>query len=185
LIGGRNFSHSRFDRTRSSRDLGSAFEPFVAAAAAERGKLVMAGRPLQTGRQIGPAEVARIAKRCGISGHFSETEDLFRGTVNATPLEMSSGLAVLSNKGKLAKPYLIREIRDASDEVIYTAKPELTAAISPNAAADAASVLLALAASPARLAQKKMHGHCASVPVALRQFGSALISQLSSLRKRD
>ncbi|NJM38348.1 MAG: penicillin-binding protein [Akkermansiaceae bacterium] len=141
LIGGRNFSHSRFDRTRSSRDLGSAFEPFVAAAAAERGKLVMPGRPLQTGRQIGPAEVARIAKRCGMSGSFSETEDLFRGTVNATPLEMSAGLAVLGNKGKLAKTYLIREIRDASDEVIYTAKSQLTAAISPSAATDAASVL--------------------------------------------
>ena len=37
LIGGRNYSDSRFDRTRSSRDLGSAFEPFVAAAAAELG----------------------------------------------------------------------------------------------------------------------------------------------------
>lgn len=27
LIGGRNYTHSRFDRTRSTRDLGSAFEP--------------------------------------------------------------------------------------------------------------------------------------------------------------
>ena len=70
LIGGRNYSHSRFDRTRSSRDLGSAFEPFVAAAAAERGKLVLPGKPVQTGRQIGPAEVERIAKRCGIAGPF-------------------------------------------------------------------------------------------------------------------
>ena len=85
LIGGRNFSHSRFDRTRSSRDLGSAFEPFVAAAAAERGKLVLPGKPVQTGRQIGPAEVERIAKRCGIAGPFLETEDLFRGSVAATP----------------------------------------------------------------------------------------------------
>jgi penicillin-binding protein 1A len=141
LIGGRNFSHSRLDRTRSSRDLGSAFEPFVAAAAAERGKLVLPGRPVQTGRQIGPAEVERIAKRCGITGRFSDTEDLFRGTVNATPREMSVGLAILGNQGKRAKPYLIREIRDASGDVIYTAAPELTAALSPAAALDAASVL--------------------------------------------
>jgi penicillin-binding protein 1A len=141
LIGGRDFSHSRFDRTRSSRDLGSAFEPFVAAAAAERGKLVLPGKPVQTGRQIGPAEVGRLAKRCGIAGPFTDTEDLFRGSVAATPQEMSVGLATLGNQGKRPKPFLIREIRDASGGIIYTAKPRLTQALSPAAALDATSVL--------------------------------------------
>ncbi len=141
LIGGRNFSQSRFDRTRSTRDLGSAFEPFVAAAAAERGKLVLPGKPVQTGRQIGPAEVERIAKRCGLNGPFLDTEDLFRGAVAATPQEMSVGLATLGNEGKRPKPYLIREIRDAAGELLYTAKPQLTQALSPAAALDATSVL--------------------------------------------
>lgn len=141
LIGGRDFTHSRFDRTRSTRDLGSAFEPFVAAAAAERGKLVLPGKPVQTGRQIGAAEVERIAKRCGIAGPFLQTEDLFRGSVAATPMEMSIGLSTLGNRGKRPKPFFIREIRDANGEVIYTAKPQLTAALSPNAALEATSVL--------------------------------------------
>jgi membrane peptidoglycan carboxypeptidase len=141
LIGGRNYSDSRFDRTRSRRDLGPAFEPFVAAAASERGKLVLPGKPVQTGRQIGPAEVERIAKRCGLAGPFLQTEDLFRGSVAATPLEMSAGLAILGNKGKRAKPYLISEIIDSTGEVVYKAKPEITTAISANAALDAASVL--------------------------------------------
>jgi penicillin-binding protein 1A len=141
LIGGRNYSDSRFDRTRSSRDLGSAFEPFVAAAAAERGKLVLPGKPVQTGRQIGPAEVERLAKRCGIAGPFLQTEDLFRGSVAATPMEMSVGLATLGNKGKRAKPYLIDEIRDATGEVVYKAQPQITAALGANAASDATSVL--------------------------------------------
>lgn len=141
LIGGRNYTHSRLDRTRSSRDLGSAFEPFVAAAAAERGKLVLPGKPIQTGRQIGPAEVERLAKRCGIAGPFLETEDLFRGAVAATPREMSVGLATLGNEGKRAKPYFIQEIRDSAGELIYQAKPQLTPALSPSAALDATSVL--------------------------------------------
>jgi penicillin-binding protein 1A len=142
LIGGRDYGHSRFDRTRSSRDLGSAFEPFVAAAAAERGKLVLPGKPVQTGRQIGPAEVERIAKRCGIRGSFfAPSEDLFRGSVSATPMELSVGLATLGNKGKRPTPYLIREIRDATDEVIYAAQPQLNQAISPSAALDATTVL--------------------------------------------
>ena len=141
LIGGRDFNHSRFDRTRSTRDLGSAFEPFVAAAAAERGKLVLPGKPVQTGRQIGPAEVERLAKRCGIAGPFLQSEDLFRGSVAATPMEMSIGLATLGNKGKRPRPYFIREIRDAAGEVIYTAKPQLASALSPHAALEATTVL--------------------------------------------
>jgi membrane peptidoglycan carboxypeptidase len=141
LIGGRNFTDSRFDRTRSSRDLGSAFEPFIAAAAAERGKLVLPGKPLQTGRQIGPLEVERLAKRCGIAGPFLQTEDLFRGSVAATPLEMSVGLATLGNQGKRARPHLIKEVIDANGEVLYTAAPQLSAALSPAAAMDATSVL--------------------------------------------
>jgi penicillin-binding protein 1A len=141
LIGGRDFSHSRFDRTRSSRDLGSAFEPFVAAAAAERGKLVLPGKPVQTGRQIGPAEVERLARRCGLAGPFLQTEDLFRGSVAATPMEMSIGLATLGNQGRRPKPFFIRELRDAAGSVLYTARPQLSPALSRAAALDAASVL--------------------------------------------
>ncbi|MFT4177147.1 MAG: transglycosylase domain-containing protein [Luteolibacter sp.] len=142
LIGGRDFGHSRFDRTRTRRDLGSAFEPFVAAAAAERGKLVLPGKPVQTGRQIGPAEVERLARRCGIAGPFLQTEDLFRGSVAATPMEMSVGLATLGNRGKRPKPYLIREIRDASGELVYQGKPQLTQALSPAAASEATGILI-------------------------------------------
>ena len=141
LIGGRNFRHSRFDRTRSNRDLGSAFEPFVAAAASERGGLVLPGKPVQTGRQIGAAEVERLARRCGLDGPFLQTEDLFRGSVAATPMEMAVGLATLGNKGKRPKPFFIREIRDAQGELIYTAKSSLVQALSPEAAIDATSVL--------------------------------------------
>lgn len=141
LIGGRDFRDSRFDRTRSSRDLGSAFEPFVAAAAAERGKLVLPGQPVLTGRQIGPAEVRRIAKRCGIAGPFIENEDLFRGAVAATPMEMAVGLATLGNRGQRPDPFFIREIRDAAGDSLYTRGPRLTPAIRATAAAEAAGVL--------------------------------------------
>ncbi len=141
LIGGRDYSQSAYDRTRSKRDLGSAFEPFVAAAAAERGKLVLPGKPIQTGRQIGPAEVERLAKRCGISGPFLTTEDLFRGAVAATPMEMSVGLATLGNKGRKPRPYFIRRIRDAEGKTIYKASPGSDPALSEPAAEEAVGVL--------------------------------------------
>ncbi len=141
LIGGRDFADSRYDRTRSKRDLGSAFEPFVAAAAAERGKLVFAGKPIQTGRQIGPQEVERLAKRCGFSGPFLTTEDLFRGAVAATPMEMSVGLATLGNKGKKPKPHFISRIDDSEGNVIYRAKIASDGALGEQAAREAVAVL--------------------------------------------
>jgi len=143
LIGGRNFGHSRFDRTRSSRDLGPAFEPFVAAAAADAGHPVFPGRPVQTGRPAGPAAVARMAGHCGFAGPFLQTEDLFRGSVAATPAELSIGLTALGNGGHRARPHVIREIRDAAGAVIYTARPRLSRVMAAGAAAQAARVLAA------------------------------------------
>jgi membrane peptidoglycan carboxypeptidase len=141
LIGGRDFEDSRYDRARSRRDLGSAFEPFVAAAAAERGKLVLPGKPVLTGRGVGPAEVQRIAKRCGIAGPFLDTEDLFRGSVAATPMEMAIGLATLGNKGKRPKPFLIKEIKNSEGELLYANQTQVSPALSPSAATEASTVL--------------------------------------------
>lgn len=143
LIGGRDFSHSRFDRTRSSRDLGSAFEPFVAAAAAEMNHPVLPGQPVQTGRAAGAARVGRTAWRCGLSGPFAETEDLFRGSLPATPQEVSVGLATLGNGGDRPDPHLIRTIHTASGAVIYQVKPRLSPALSARAARAAVGILQA------------------------------------------
>jgi len=137
-IGGRDFLDSRFDRARGAhRDLGRAFEPFVATAAAERSRLVLPGKPLQTGRQIGPAEVERIARRCGITGPFSHTEDLFRGAAAASPFELAIALDTLGNSGQRPKPFIIQTIHDRAGLTLYQASPDLSPAISPDTAKEA------------------------------------------------
>lgn len=142
LVGGRDYLDSRYDRSSlARRDLGAAFEPWIAAAAAERGRLVLPGKPVQTGRQIGPKETIRIAKRCGIAGPFLETEDLFRGSAAATPLELATGLATLGNDGKRPKPFLIQSITAPDGKLLYQAKASTTPAIGRQAAREAASLL--------------------------------------------
>ncbi|WP_193214752.1 transglycosylase domain-containing protein [Luteolibacter marinus] len=142
LVGGRDYMDSRYDRTTGARrDLGAAFEPWVAAAAAERGKLVLPGKPVQTGRQIGPRETSRIAKRCGITGPFLDTEDLFRGSAAATPLEVATGLATLGNDGLRPRPYLIQSITSAEGRELFKAKASTTPALSREAAREAAALL--------------------------------------------
>lgn len=135
LVGGRDYLDSDFDRSSGARrDLGSAVEPFVAAAVAERGRLILPGRPVQTGRQTGPTEVARIMLRCGIGGPFNESEDLFRGSVAVTPLELATALATLANRGQRPEPFLVTGIHDRGQRRIYHAEPELSPAISADAA---------------------------------------------------
>ncbi|MCW1916109.1 transglycosylase domain-containing protein [Luteolibacter sp. GHJ8] len=142
LVGGRDYLDSRFDRTIGARrDLGAAFEPWIAAAAAERGRIVLPGKPVQTGRQIGPKETARIAKRCGITGPFQESEDLFRGIAAATPLELATGLATLGNQGMRPKPFLIQSIATPDGKTVYQASSSLSPAIGKAAAKEAASLL--------------------------------------------
>ena len=141
LIGGRDFLDSNYDRTTGARrDLGSAFTPWVAAAAAERGKRVLPQNVMLTGRQIGPAETARIAKRCGLGGPFLETEDLFRGSAASTPMEAATALATLANGGKRPEPYCISRITDSAGEILYEKSPDLSQAIT-TAAADEASAI--------------------------------------------
>lgn len=141
-IGGRDYQHSAFDRTHSARrDLGTAFEPFVAAAAAQRGRTIYPGSPVRTGTPIGAEAVERIARRCGLSGPFSSTEDLYRGAVSATPMEMAIGLATLAHQGKRPRPFLIREIRNSENEILLKNEPSLFSALSPPAARSGLNVL--------------------------------------------
>jgi membrane peptidoglycan carboxypeptidase len=132
-IGGRNFEHSKFDRTKlAKRDLGSAFELFVIATAAERNKPIYLGSPVRTGKELGFDSVAHISRRCGLSGPFIQTEDLYRGSISATPIEMAVGLATIGNKGKRPRPFLIREIKDAENEIIFQNKPVFFDALKSN-----------------------------------------------------
>lgn len=134
-IGGRDYLDSRYDRaTGARRDLGTTVEPWIAVAAAERDKRILPGQAVLTGRQIGPLETARIARRCGITGPFLETEDLFRGSAAATPIETAIGLATLAHDGKRPVPHFIVSVTDASGTELYRREPELSQAVTRNAA---------------------------------------------------
>lgn len=142
LVGGRDFLDSRFDRcSNARRDLGPSLEPFIAAAAAERGKLILPGRPVQTGRQVGAPTTERICRRLGIKGPFLDGDDLFRGGAAATPFEAAVALATIANKGKRPSPFIILEITDSSGRVLFSRQPDLAKAIRPEAASEALSIL--------------------------------------------
>ncbi|MGJ8678244.1 MAG: transglycosylase domain-containing protein [Akkermansiaceae bacterium] len=138
ICGGRDFQKSSFNRAYSTRrDLGPMFEPFLQAAAIERHKVALKGKPVQTGRQLGAAETIRLSKRLGFAGPFLETEDLYRGALAATPMELALATAALDNGGQRMSPYFIEKITDLDGRELYRHQPDVSLVIAKSSASEA------------------------------------------------
>ena len=145
LCGGRSFQVSSFNRAyRAKRDLGPAYMPFLSAIARERGKVPIPKKPVQTGRQLGVQETIRLSKRLDLNGPFQETEDLYRGAIAASPMEVAVATSILANEGKRPKPHYILKITDVQGRVLYTHQPQQSQAIQPDAAKDTFAELSSL-----------------------------------------
>jgi penicillin-binding protein 1A len=128
IVGGRSLDSGPFNRALDARrGLGEIFTPFIYAASAERGKQPLFEQPLRTGREIGHGELVRLAERFGFAGPFAEGDDLYRGGVSATPLEVVTAAATLAAAGKRPRTYLLHDLRDADlnqiFEITHTATP--------------------------------------------------------------
>ncbi len=141
LCGGRDYKVSQYNLAYNARrDLGPAFTPFLTAMALERSKLAIDGQPVQTGRQLGVEETIRLSKRLGFSGPFSQTEDLYRGIIAASPIELARAAATLCAGGKQPDTYVISKITDASGRSLYQRNPSVTQVIRKDAADEAAEL---------------------------------------------
>lgn len=124
IIGGRDYETAPYNRALDSRiDLGDAFTPFIYIAALERDQLAIPGEPVPTGKQIGEQETIRISKRLGIGGPF-KTTDLFRGTVQATPLELATAFSTIGSSGLRPYTHFIKKITTTNGTVIFDNHPE-------------------------------------------------------------
>jgi len=138
MCGGRSFQESSFNRAyRAKRDLGPVYEPFLSSLALERGKVAIPGKPVQTGRQLGVKETIRLSKRLGFTGPFQKTEDLYRGAIAVSPMEVAVATSILANRGKELDHHFILRITDIQGQVLYAHQPSLSQPISGDAAEDA------------------------------------------------
>lgn len=137
LCGGRDYAKSSYNRAYNTRrDLGGAFQPFLHAFALERRKVAIAGSVIQTGRQLGVEETVRLCKRIGFSGPFVRTEDLYRGALAVTPMELAMASLALQDEGMKHEPYLISKITDTSGQVLYQHVMSETKVLHTDVAAD-------------------------------------------------
>lgn len=67
---------------------------------------------------VGPAKVAEVAKRLGITASLPEVPVLTLGVASITPLQMAGAYATIANGGTYYKPECIQKITDNAGNVI-------------------------------------------------------------------
>lgn len=135
LTGGRDFSESKFNRALDARRaLGLAIAPFINAFAHQRGKLSIKGKPVQVGRQLGLSETVSLLPRLGFEAPFGEGDDVFRGAVATSSLQVATALSALSAGGQLPRTFFIASIGTRGGETVFANEPSPVQVLSPEAA---------------------------------------------------
>ncbi len=70
--------------------------------------------------EVGPAEVAKTAKRLGITSKLDPNPSIALGTSEVSPLEMAAAYAPFANGGIGVTPHIIDRVRDAKGKILYS-----------------------------------------------------------------
>lgn len=132
IVGGRASGNTSFNRALDARrDLGEIFSLFVYAAAAERGISPRKGQPVTLGREIGTEDLIRLMERFGFKGPFLAGDDLFRGGLSATPLEVAAAAATMTAAGQKPRTYFLRRLLNSDGNQILSIGPSTRSAFAP------------------------------------------------------
>ena len=161
LVGGRDYQRSPFNRaSRSRRQPGSAFKPFVFAAALERDMspvTVLAGdgepvtlrsaliesnndAAMLLQQAVGTRSVLRLASDVGLP-NLPDVPSLALGAGVVTPLAMTAAYSVFPNGGFAVRPRDIIRVRDADGATALQQRVETERVISPQVAFQMVSML--------------------------------------------
>lgn len=97
--------------------------------------------------QVTPAKVVETAEKMGIHKGISPVPSIALGVMDISPLEMAGAYATLAANGTYAAPYGIAEVKDGSGNVIYSAKPQTSQALTPAVAYLTTDILKGVIAS--------------------------------------
>jgi len=73
----------------------------------------------QVGAEVGPSNIAELARRFGITTNMRPTYSIALGSSETTLLDMTAAYMVFANEGKRRPPYLIESIIDTSGTQLY------------------------------------------------------------------
>ena len=85
-------------------------------------------------QNIGIKSTIRLARSLGITSNLEENLSIALGSSGMTLYELTAAYSAFANLGKLIKPTAIRSITNRTDELLFTATPEITQPLSPGTA---------------------------------------------------
>ncbi len=135
IVGGSDYLKYPYNRALDSKHLlGSSFYPIIYLAALDRGKIPIKNQPIVSARQIGKDELLGYSSRFGITNKPAEdSEELYRGSIYASPLQLANAYAVIQNKGTFAESYFVENIADQKANHLFTQQQFKKAIISKGA----------------------------------------------------
>ncbi len=74
--------------------------------------------------KVGPARVAKVARRLGITSPLGKDASLALGTSEVSLLELTGAYNVLANGGYAAEPHVLRRVLTRTGRILYERKPE-------------------------------------------------------------
>ncbi len=84
--------------------------------------------------EIGVPTVIRIAQDLGIDSPIERNLSIALGSSGVTPLEMVEAFSTFANGGLRPAPFFVREVQDASGNVLERAEPKAVPVLSPETA---------------------------------------------------
>ncbi|HET7725026.1 MAG TPA: transglycosylase domain-containing protein [Propionibacteriaceae bacterium] len=86
----------------------------------------------------GPAQVIKAANDAGVTtgAGWDANNRIALGTAEVSPLDQATGYATLANGGTYVPSHLVKEVKDSTGKVLYTAKPQGQQNIDPKIATD-------------------------------------------------
>lgn len=143
IIGGTDYLKYPYNIALDSKQLlGDTFTPFIYLAALDRGKIPLKDQPVVTGQQIGAQDLLGFSTRFGITDNPSEDpDDLYRGNIYASPLELANAYSIIQNKGTRAESYLIENITNKFGTILFTQEHYEKETVSTGAALNCLNML--------------------------------------------
>jgi membrane peptidoglycan carboxypeptidase len=97
---------------------------------------------------VGPANVAEMAKRMGVQPYQRDTVvdvpnvcSITLGAVRVNPLSMTSGYSTIANNGTHCYPFAIKRVVSSKGKTVFKAKPSCQQVMDPKIAAQITSLL--------------------------------------------
>jgi penicillin-binding protein 1A len=111
---------------------------------------------IRVGNHAGMDKVREVSRLAGFGDEFPPKPSSYLGSWESTPWKVASAYTIFPNDGVRYRPYLIREIRDKNNNVLY-ATPQLSyQAASPGSSWSISRILVEVATSGTAAAVKRL-----------------------------